>query len=358
MNKIVFTGGGSAGHVTANLAIFPKLRQDGWHIEYIGSESGIERQIITEFGGIPYHPIATGKLRRYFDRQNFKDPFRVLRGVAQAYSLLKKLKPGVVFSKGGFVAVPVVIASWLHRIPVIIHESDMTPGLANKISIPFATKVCVTFPETLRHIPSKKAVHTGSPIREEVLRGNAETGMRICGFHSGKPVLLIMGGSLGSQKINESIRENLPALTERFQIAHICGKGNVDETYSGLNGYRQFEYLHKELADVMAMADLVVSRAGSNSIFEFLALKKPMLLIPLSRQASRGDQILNAESFEKMGYCRVLYEENLSRQTLLDAIGGLYEQRDRYIMQMNRSPLGDGADKVAELIREVAGRGG
>lgn len=353
MKKIVMTGGGSAGHVTGNLAILPTLRENGWSVEYIGSHDGIEKEIISQID-VPYHGIATGKLRRYFDLKNFRDPFRVVQGVVQAYFLLRKIKPQVVFSKGGFVAVPVVIAAWLNRIPVIIHESDLTPGLANRLSIPFAKKVCVTFPETLQHLPREKAVHTGSPIREEVFHGQVDRGIQLCGFPKDKPVLLVMGGSLGSQKINQTVRSILDRLLQQFHVVHICGKGNISERLNGVRGYKQFEYLQTEITDVFAMADLVVSRAGSNSIFEFLALQLPNVLIPLSLQASRGDQIQNARSFAKMGYSYVLMEEDLTPDTLYQAIQHVHSQKDSYRASMEKSGLKNAVQTIVGLIEETA----
>jgi UDP-N-acetylglucosamine--N-acetylmuramyl-(pentapeptide) pyrophosphoryl-undecaprenol N-acetylglucosamine transferase len=353
MKKIVFTGGGSAGHVTPNIAIIPKLQQAGWAVEYIGSKDGIEKGIIQD-AGIQYHGIASGKLRRYFDVKNFKDPFKVLQGVFQAYRVLRKVKPQVVFSKGGFVTVPVIIASWMNKIPVIIHESDMSPGLANKLSTPFATKVCVTFPETMKHFDPQKVVHTGSPIREDVLQGDRKKGLELCGFFSHKPVLLIIGGSLGSEKINQSVRGILDTLLETFQVVHLTGKGHVDEAFVGKKGYKQFEYLGPELPDVFAMTDVVISRAGANSIFEFLALKKPNVLIPLSRAASRGDQILNAQSFGKMGYSHVLFEEDLKEESLLQAVRETYENRAQYVENMGKSELQNTVATIVELIENVA----
>jgi UDP-N-acetylglucosamine--N-acetylmuramyl-(pentapeptide) pyrophosphoryl-undecaprenol N-acetylglucosamine transferase len=349
MNKIVFTGGGSAGHVTPNLALIAKLRLSGWDIQYIGSQQGIEREIIGQ-EGIPFHPIASGKLRRYFDLKNIKDPFNVMRGVGQAYMLLRRIKPDVVFSKGGFVSVPVILASRLNRIPVIIHESDMTPGLANKISMPFASHICVTFPESLQHIKSHKAVCTGLPIREHILQGLAVRGLQFCGFNQQKPVLLVMGGSLGAQKINGIVRAALDELLQRYQIIHLCGKGHVDHAYSDRQGYKQFEYLNAELPNVLAMTDLVVSRAGATSIFEFLALEKPMLLIPLTKQASRGDQILNAASFKSMGYGEVLFEEDLTAGTLIQGVDHLYNYREKYSARAKAAKQTNGTDAIIELI--------
>lgn len=349
MKKIVFTGGGTAGHVTPNLAVMARLRKLGWDMEYIGSKDGIEKEII-EHEGISFHHIASGKLRRYFDFKNFKDPFKVLQGVGQAYWLLGKIKPHIVFSKGGFVSVPVIVASKLRGIPVISHESDYTPGLANKITMPFVSRICVTFPETLKYVRRDKAERTGLPIREQILGGKASRGLQMNDFHSQKPVLFIMGGSLGAQRINQTVRESLEALLERFQVIHICGKGNTDPSFDGIRGYRQYAYVKDELPDLLACADLVVSRAGSTSIFEFLALRKPMLLIPLTRQASRGDQILNAESFRGMGYGKVLFEEELNPESLISSLCGLSAEQDEIRQRMELNPFGNGADHIVKLI--------
>ncbi len=354
MKKIIFTGGGSAGHVTPNLALFHEFRDEDVAISYIGSEQGIERRIIEECKTIPYYPIATGKLRRYLDLNNVKDPFRVLKGVMQSYRLLKRLKPDVVFSKGGFVSVPVIIGSWLNRIPVIIHESDMTPGLANRLSIPLATKVCATFPETMKHLPARKAVFTGAPIRAELLKGDAKAALRRCSFHSQKPVLLVIGGSLGSRAINQAVREGLDELLQRYQIIHICGKGNLDNKLLPRAGYCQYEYISEELPDVLAAADLAVSRAGSNVIFELLAVRIPMLLIPLTKQVSRGDQLLNAASFERMGYCHVLQEEQLSSDSLQEALQVLHSDRSAMRERQAGAEAGEGASRIAELLREAS----
>lgn len=353
MKKIVFTGGGSAGHVMVNLALMPHFLSAGWKVDYIGSENGIEKQLVSGLEQVTYHSIATGKLRRYFDWNNFKDPFKVIKGVFQAYRLIKKLNPDVIFSKGGFVSVPVILGAWLHKVPILIHESDITPGLANKISIPFATKVCVTFPETVKHLQTEKAVHVGAIVRKELRQGSTERGLTFCQFTANKPVLLIMGGSLGSQRINQAVRANLNELLERFQIIHICGKGQIDASLD-VKDYKQFEYVNEELPDMMAMADMIVSRAGSNSIFEFLALRKPMLLIPLSRQASRGDQILNAHSFRNAGFCEILWEEELTDQSFLQAVFATYEKRDQLVEKMKNSHSEDALATVIELIVKTA----
>ncbi|MCM3269643.1 undecaprenyldiphospho-muramoylpentapeptide beta-N-acetylglucosaminyltransferase [Paenibacillus elgii] len=349
MKTIVFTGGGSAGHVTPNIALMNKLQQLGWEVCYIGSATGIEKDII-EREGVPFYPISSGKLRRYFDLKNFKDPFSVMKGVYESYRLLRRLKPAIVFSKGGFVSAPVVLGSRMNKIPVIIHESDMTPGLANKMSIPFATKVCVTFPESMQYVQYQKAILTGLPIREQILNGKASKGYHLCDFHSQKPVILIMGGSLGSQVINRAVRDNLDRLLAQFQIVHICGNGNVSLDFSGKRGYKQFEYISDELPDVMAMSELVISRAGATSIYEFLLLEKPMLLIPLSLQASRGDQILNAKSFQKAGYADVLPEEELTSESLAKRVETLYAKREAYKEAMSSRKETNAVETIVKLI--------
>lgn len=352
MKRIILTGGGTAGHVTPNIALMPTLEKKGFDIRYIGSKNGMEREMIRAVH-VPYYGISSGKLRRYFDVKNFTDPFRVLKGYLEARSIMKKLKPDIVFSKGGFVTVPVVMAAKHCGIPVIIHESDMTPGLANKLALPSASKVCCNFPETLNHLPEEKAVLTGSPIRKELFEGNREKGLRFCGFTSDKPVLLIMGGSLGSVAINTAVRKELDVLLETFQIAHLCGKGNLDPSLDNKKGYAQFEFVSDELNDIFACTDLMVSRAGANAICEILALRKPNVLIPLSAKASRGDQILNAASFEKQGYSYVLQEEDVTNETLLKAIRTVYEQKDTYINSMEKSKLSDPIAAIMDLIDEL-----
>ena len=349
MKHIVLTGGGTAGHVTPNIAMIPRLKELGYKISYIGSYEGIEKKLIEELG-IPYYGISSGKLRRYFDVKNFTDPFRVLKGFMEAKKLMKELKPDVVFSKGGFVTVPVVIAASRRKIPTFIHESDMTPGLANKICIPFATKVCCNFPETISNLPKDKAVLTGTPIRQELLTGRKKKGLAFTGLSPDKPVILIIGGSLGATAINEAVRSILPELLEDFQVVHLCGKGKLDENLKNTKGYVQYEYIKKELADLFALADIVISRAGANAICELSALNKPNLLIPLSARASRGDQILNARSFEHLGYSKVLEEEEITKESLLDAVHDLYENRESYITAMSSSKHKDSIELIVQLF--------
>lgn len=353
MKRIILTGGGTAGHVTPNIALIPKLRELGYDIQYIGSYNGIEKELIEPFG-IPYHGISSGKLRRYFSLQNFTDPFRVIKGFGEARKLIKSLKPDVIFSKGGFVSVPVVLAGKRCKVPVIIHESDMTPGLANKLAIPSAVKVCCNFPETLDALPEGKAVLTGSPIRQELLTGDKDAARKLCAFTDEKPVILVIGGSLGAVAVNEAVRAALPELLKQFQIIHLCGKGKVDHSLKEIKGYCQFEYIKNELRDLFALADVVISRAGANAICELLALRKPNLLIPLSARASRGDQILNAHSFERQGFSLVIEEEQITNATLLDAVHNLYENREQFINAMHNSGQQDPIATIIGLIEDAA----
>ncbi|MCT1903152.1 undecaprenyldiphospho-muramoylpentapeptide beta-N-acetylglucosaminyltransferase [Oceanobacillus sojae] len=351
--RIIFTGGGTAGHVIVNLALIPYYQEQGYQVDYIGSYEGIERNLIEKLDGVTYHPISTGKLRRYMSKENFKDPFKVLKGTMQAFRILgKRKKPSVVFSKGGFVSVPVVAAAKLRGIPSVIHESDFTPGLANKLSIPFTKKVLATFPETMKYLPEKKASYVGAVIRDELFTGNKRAGLAFAQLAGEKPVLLIMGGSGGAEKINETIREALDELLKTFEIIHICGSGKVDSSLQ-VPGYAQFEYVHEELKDIFAATDFVVSRAGSNAIFEFLALRKPMLLIPLSRGASRGDQIINANSFKEKNYAKVLEEETLTTEKLIQETAALKKAAPIMLDEMKKYKSEESRNKVIEIIESV-----
>ena len=349
--KIILTGGGSAGHVTPNLALLPQLLAEGIEVHYIGTADGIERTILSERKDVTYHIISSGKLRRYFSWKNFTDPFRVMRGLFQARRVMREVKPAAVFSKGGFVSVPVVIAAHGKHMGVVTHESDYTPGLANKINAKFADRICVTFEDTLAHVGAK-GVHTGTPIRPELYQGDKERGLAFLGFDDKKPVLLIMGGSLGASVVNDAVRAALPKLLISYDIVHLCGKGKVEEQLNQ-PGYRQFEYVNEALPDVLAATDVVVSRAGANAVFEFLALSKPALLIPLPRSASRGDQILNAGYFARKGFAMVLEQESLTPETLLDAVNDLYDRRLSFIATMSAEPLADGTDEVLAVIRSA-----
>ena len=352
MKKIVLTGGGTAGHVTPNIALLPSLQEAGYEITYVGSYDGIEKRLIADFD-IPYVGISTGKFRRYLDPKNLTDPFRVMKGFVQAKKFLKEYQPDVLFSKGGFVSVPVVRAAASLHIPCIIHESDMTPGLANKLCIPVAKNVCCNFPETLKLLPENKAVLTGSPIREELSRGDRLAGLKMCGFTANKPVIMVIGGSLGAANVNKAVREALPGLLEDFQVVHLCGKDKMDNLLLTTPGYKQFEYIKAELKDLFAMADLVISRAGANAICELLALKKPNILIPLPAASSRGDQLLNAQSFEAQGFSIVINEDDLTTNLLIDKVHELYFNRQTYMETMSNSTQLDSIKTIMKLIEDI-----
>ena len=351
MKKIVLTGGGTLGHVTPHLALIPRLQEAGYEIHYIGTENGMEAPKMRAVNGVTYHAVKSGKLRRYHSWQNFTDPFRVIAGAFQSARLMGKIHPDVVFSKGGFVAVPVVFGAWLHRIPVLCHESDLTPGLANKLCRPFAKRFATTFPECAEAL-GKKAEMTGTPLRQELFSGSREKGLELLGFDGSKPVLLMMGGSSGAQSVNSCLREALPQLTD-YDVAHICGKGNLDPALEGTPGYRQLEFVDAELPDVLACTDLVLSRAGANALCEFQALGRPMLLVPYPKGASRGDQILNAKSLQKRGLCRVLMQEDMTPATLTEAIHATWADRDTLTEALKNAPPADGTERVLQLIEEI-----
>lgn len=350
--KIILTGGGTAGHVTPNIALLKGLKEMGFdEIHYIGSIDGIEKNLMAEYPEVKYHSIRTGKFRRYLSLKNLTDPFRVIAGYGDAKKIIKEVKPDVVFSKGGFVAVPVVFAAHSKKVPVVAHESDITPGLANKLSKGKASKICLNFPDTLKEIPEPLGVYAGTPIRETLFSGDKEKARRELSFDN-KKVIMIMGGSLGSRAINNAVRGALDELLKKYNIIHLCGKNNKDESLEGRAGYKQFEFVSKELPDFFALTDMIISRAGANAIHEFLALKKPMLLIPLPLTASRGDQILNAKSFEERGIAKVLEEEKVNNETLLAAVSELEADSGKMINTMSEHCITDGTAKVLSIIKE------
>lgn len=334
MTKIAFTGGGTVGHVSVNLSLIPTALSQGYEALYIGSKNGIEREMIeSQLPEIKYYPISSGKLRRYISLENAKDVFKVLKGILDARKVLKKEKPDLLFSKGGFVSVPVVIAAKSLNIPTIIHESDLTPGLANKIALKFAKKIYTTFEETLNYLPKENADFIGATIREDLKNGNAHNGYQLTGFNENKKVLLVMGGSLGSKKLNSIIRENLDALLQQYQVIHLTGKGLKDDQVKK-SGYIQYEFVKEDLTDLLAITDTVISRAGSNAIYEFLTLRIPMLLVPLGLDQSRGDQIDNANHFADKGYAKAIDEEQLTAQILLQELNEMEQERTRIINNM------------------------
>jgi len=350
LKRIILTGGGTAGHVTPNLALIPLLQKEGWEIHYIGSKCHIENSLVSGLPGVTFHGVASGKLRRYFDLKNFTDPARVIKGAAQSVALIRRLKPQLVFSKGGFISVPVVFGAALCRVPAIIHESDMTLGLSNRLSGFVAAKIMTTFPEAAL-AAGKKGVVTGTPLRAELLSGSREKGLKLARFTDSRPVLMVTGGSSGAQSINAALRHALPRLLNCFQILHLCGKGNLDTSLEGTDGYYQREYMDEDMAHAYAAADVMISRAGSNTLCEILALRKPALLIPYPKAASRGDQLVNAASFEARGLAKVLLQGNMTETSLTSSVVDVYHNRGPLIDAMCREPAGGGAAAVMAQIR-------
>ncbi len=352
MKRIVLTGGGTAGHVTPHMSLIPRLMAAGYDIHYIGTEKGIEHELIARIPGITYHVVQSGKLRRYFSLQNFTDPFRVLGGAFASVGLMRRLRPDVCFSKGGFVSVPVVVGAWLARVPTVCHESDITPGLANRISSVFVDRVATTFAECAAAL-GKKAVMTGTPLRPELFAGSRAKGLAMAGFTGNRPVLLMTGGSLGAQSVNQCLRACLPQLLGHMDVMHLCGRGNLDQSLAGLAGYAQFEFLADEMADALAAADIVLSRAGSNTLSELLALAKPMLLVPYPLSASRGDQIRNAESYARRGLAHVLPQESMTPETMAAAVMRLLTEKDTLKAAAEAYPVKDGTEAVLAMIEAV-----
>lgn len=353
MTRILLTGGGTAGHVMPHIAMLPYYREAAWDIYYIGSD-GIEKGL-AEKAGLPFHTIAAGKLRRYFSWENFRDIGRIALGTWQAIRYLQRLKPQLVFSKGGFVSVPVACAAWLLRIPVVSHESDLTPGLANRLIKPFCHLIFCAFPETLRYLQGRKVVEVGIPIRRELLLGRREEGERMCGFRpSHKACLLVMGGSSGAERINRFLGEVLPQLLLEYRVIHLCGKDKA--IAFDHPDYKAFEYVGDGLEHLLALADAVICRAGANSLFELQALAKPMLLIPLE-VGSRGDQVDNAKSFAAQGWALVLRETQLTADKLLSAIGELKLKGPTLIAALKSRPSsGEGsAALIMRNLREILG---
>ena len=349
MKRIVLTGGGTAGHVSPNQALIPLLLEEGWEIHYIGTKAGIERSLIEPMQGVTYHAVSSGKLRRYFDWKNFTDPFRVIAGMLQSFSIIRKLKPSIVFSKGGFVSVPVVVGGWLCGVPVVMHESDITPGLANKLCKPFAKAVCTTFPECTKLL-GVKGVQTGTPLRAQIFSGERAKGLSLAGFDGQKPVLMMIGGSLGAQTVNAVLRESLDALLPKYDVLHVCGKGNLAPELEGKPGYKQFEYLSDELPDAFACADIMLSRAGSKSLSELMALCKPALLIP--SHSGRGDQVLNANSLKARGLAHVMIQSDMNAQSLPKAIDALWEEKDLLRQRLEALENSDGTQAVLAQIHK------
>jgi UDP-N-acetylglucosamine--N-acetylmuramyl-(pentapeptide) pyrophosphoryl-undecaprenol N-acetylglucosamine transferase len=371
---ILLTGGGSAGHVTPHLALLPRLQALDLDLHYVGQQAGrsaseppIEQTLIAPTG-LPYHGIDAGKLRRYFDLQNVTDLFRIARALLQSLKLVRRLRPALLFSKGGFVTPPLVWATWLmnhlpprrEHIAIVIHESDMTPGLANRLCLPFADRICYSFPETGQRLPPEKATYTGIPIRASLLNGDPMTGQRLCGFDvaDDRPCVLVMGGSQGAAAINQAVHDALEDLLATFNVCHICGPGEALRFKAlTLANFKAFSYVTDELPHLYAMADVVVARAGATTLFELLALRKPNLLIPLSLEASRGDQVQNAASFADRGFSHVLAETDLTPATLVQRLKQAYAERGAMVEAMAAAQTVNSVEAVMGVIKEELGMG-
>lgn len=355
MKTIIITGGGTAGHVMPSIALIPYLQLAGYQVHYLGMADSIEESLISSIPEVVFHRIRSGKLRRYFSLQNLLSPFQVFAGYSDAKKIIKEVKPELVFSKGGYVGVPVVAAAKKYKVPVLLHECDFTPGLANKLSMRFASKILVSFEDTLQYT-GNKGILTGTPIRAAMLTGERQKGLDFLGFSGEKPILLCMGGSQGAKAINVALRSNLDQLLEKFDIVHLCGEGKVDERFENVAGYKQFEYISEELPDIFACTTISLSRAGANSVFELLTLCIPSLLVPLPLSASRGDQLQNAAYFVRNGFSDVLFQEDITQDTLRVSLFRLYEHRNILIANMQKAPNKDGTQAVLDQIYAIMGK--
>ena len=354
---ILVVGGGSAGHVIPAIPVIRRLLDVGAKVSFVGTYTGLEERLVADLP-IDYYSIHAGKLRRYWSWQNVTDVFRILVGLCQALLLMLRTKPDVIFSKGGFVSFPVVFAGWITRVPIVAHESDLTPGLANKLVLPFADTLCLSFADTKvsgRFTKNLKIIHSGTPIRDSILAGNAQLGrQRLTQYLPGsrtsnKPLLIVTGGSLGATFLNEAVRAALPQLLVEFDVLHVCGAGKLVDTRD--SGYAQVEYIDEGWGDLLAAADIVLSRAGANALFELLALGQVNLLVPLPALASRGDQIDNAAYAFDAGYSEVLAEAELTTQSLLVTLQKLQDHQTEYKKRLAEFVVPNAAETIAnELI--------
>ena len=353
MKTVLVVGGGSAGHVLPTIPIITKLKDSGYKVCFIGSRSGMEERLLVGVC-IDFFSIPTGKLRRYFSFQNVLDFFGFCFGVLYSLFIISRIKPSVIFSKGGFVSLPVVLAGWLLRVPILAHESDRTPGLANRISMPFLSTYCTSFPSKEDLNTKFRHVHTGSPVRAEMLLGDRARGKEMLNYVDEKPILIVTGGSQGSEFINQNVRAVLEELLERFNVLHICGQGNLLPINK--NGYKQIEYVSKNWGHMLAAADLVVSRAGANALFELLALRKVCIYIPLSKTWSRGDQIDNSQYVVENNFGKVLDEDALTSSSFLEEILKTYKSRESHRQSLEAYSAIDASTMIYDEILDLVGR--
>ena len=351
MSCVVIAGGGTAGHVVPALPVAEALLERGSAVHFVGSTSGLEERLLAPLG-IPYHGIQAGKLRRYFSFENLVDSLRVAVGIVQAWRLLARIRPTVVFSKGGFVSFPVVVGAWLNGIPVVAHESDLTPGLANRLAQRFTTTLCVNFEGT--RAQHARVVVTGTPLRRELLSGDGVRGRQRLGIDAERAVLLAVGGSLGATRLNEVLRAALDQLLLDYDVIHVCGAGKIDASLGALRGYTQREYVSDGWGDIIAAADIVLSRAGANALYEWLVLGKPHLLVPLSRAASRGDQIENAAYAESRGWSLVLAENELNSETLVAGVAKLAALSGEFRHRMQEFRVRDSTSLIVDELSQAA----
>lgn len=366
--NVILTGGGTAGHVLPTLAVIEEIKKisvdvysiPSTHFLYIGSATGIEANLVPQLG-IPFKAINTGKIRRYFSWRNFVDPFKVVIGFFQAIAIIKKFKPAVVFSKGGYVSTPVVVAAGILGVPVVSHESDAIPGLANRFTAFLSRKICISFESSKKYFGSKKTILTGNPVRLDFkadigskLRANEI--IRSFGFNPDIPVILVMGGSQGAHLINETIYATLEKLLTRWQVVHLTGErdfADFKRRQEALDPkirshYQIFSYLKNDLPFVLAGSTIVVSRAGANSLAEIASIGKPSILIPLTSAAS-GHQKANAVIFAKNEASILLEEKELTPELLYQQIAGLIESKDA-LARMSKAALSLATPQAAELI--------
>ena len=355
LKTAVFTGGGTAGHVLPAVPVMRALMESGVEIVYIGGADGLEKRYLEGLPGVRFFGIASGKLRRYWSWRNLTDVLGVLLGIWQSLRLLGRIRPDVIFSKGGHLSFPVVLAGWLRRVPVIAHESDFSPGLANRLAMPFLDVLCTSFPMPRPKRLRGELIHSGSPVRPELLGGSAAKGRALLGAPAGRPVVLAVGGSLGADALNAVVAAAAPGLVETCCLAHVCGPGK--RTDLRLPGYRQFEYVGEDWGDLLAAADLVVSRAGANTLFELLTLGKPNLLIPLPAQSSRGDQIENAGYAENAGFSRMIQQSELDADALAAAVAAMLAQREAWAERLARFEAPPAVDVLADLLRRTGSAG-
>ncbi len=356
--RILFTGGGTGGHVYPIIAIKTTLERTNREISflYVGPNSFAKGAFEKE--GIKCKFILAGKLRRYFSLLNFIDLLKIPIGLIQSLWYIFWFMPDVIFSKGGYGSIPVVFMSWIYRIPIIIHESDSIPGLSNKILARFAKKIIVAFKETMKYFPPQKTILLGIPIREELTQGNKEEGEKIFGLNSEKPVVLVMGGSQGAKKINEIVINTLPRLLKKCEIIHIYGKKNfkkLEAEYGKTQYYHIYPFLEIDrLKHAYAISDIIVSRAGATSVFGIAATGKPSILIPLSNSAS-NHQAKNAQSLSRIGGAFILKEKNLTMNMFLNAVFELIDNPEEAKQMGEKAKLFYKPETNQKIAEEILG---